>query len=340
MRRRSAWKEWLRSLLLALVVVWLLTALVALPKVVNLSSMEPNLYPGDLVLVNLWTPGPRLPVSIGIPFTRIRIDKPSFPVWRIPGNEVKFGDVLVFNYPPDSGVVDRKPIYVKRCIGIPGDTIQLRLGELYINRQLTLEHFTTMTNYEIRGKKSEFIALCEAVDPEDSRSRFSLGEVHLINLSHAEADSLRKQFPELTISNALYDAEHYAGKMFPAQMTQTWSPDDYGPLYVPKAGDSIALDAVNLLIYNDLLNRFEPGDFSHRGDSVFVNGKYRTHYTFAQNYYFAVGDNRHNSIDSRHWGFIPETHVIGKVALTLFSIDPHAPWYRKIRWNKILQRTE
>src|SRR6056297_1657355 len=112
MRFFSAWKSWIKSLLLALVIVWAVTTLLLAPKVVSRSSMEPNLFPGDLVLVSMWTLGPRMPVSIGIPFTSIKIDHPTLPVWRIPGlGSLRHGDVVIFNYPPDSGVVDRKRVH-------------------------------------------------------------------------------------------------------------------------------------------------------------------------------------------------------------------------------------
>lgn len=339
-RSRPGWRDWIQSLLFALVLVWLITALVVTPKVISKSSMEPNLYPGDLVLVNLWTPGPRLPITIGVPFTRLRLDKPTFPLWRISGNPVNFGDVLVFNYPNDTLVIDRKPVQVKRCIGLPGDTVQVRLGEIYRNGHFENEFFTTLSNYEIRGEQSDFEALCEWVDPNDGRSRHSMEDVHLINLTRAETDTLRKLFPELIISNAVYDSKQYAGALFPPVASKFWSPDDYGPIYVPKAGDSIPLDAENLLIFNDILNRFEPIELTHQGDTVLVNGNPQLHYTFAHNYYFVMGDNRHNSIDSRHWGLVPESHLIGTVSRTLFSYDPQAKWYRKIRWNKILHRPE
>lgn len=339
-RSRPGWKDWIQSLLFALVLVWLITAFIATPKVISKSSMEPNLFPGDLVLVNLWKPGPRLPLSIGVPFTSLRLDEPTFPLWRISGKPVQFGDVVVFNYPYDTLVIDRKPVQVKRCIGLPGDTVQVRLGKIYRNGHLEREFFTTLSNHEIRGQQSDFEALCQWVDPDGSRTRHSMEDVHLINLTRAETDTLRKLFPQLTINNAMYDAQQYAGTLFPPILSSTWSPDDYGPMFVPKAGDSISLDPKSLLIFNEILRQFEPIELTHHGDTILVNGEPRTHYTFVQDYYFVMGDNRHNSIDSRHWGLVPESHLIGTVFFTLFSYDPQARWYRKIRWNKIFHRPE
>lgn len=324
--------------MLALVIVWALTTFLVAPKVVTRSSMEPNLFPGDLVIVTMWTLGPRMPVSIGIPFTSIKINRPTLPVWRLPGfGLLRNGDVVIFNYPPDSGVLDRKRIHVKRCIGIPGDTIQISATDIFRNGIFQPTGRPVLYNYKVRGSEKQFKLLCEKIDPGEVRSRHSKNDIHIVNMTRNEADSMRKEFTELRIQPAIYSTGGYNGFLFPEAYSNQWTPDDYGPLYIPKAGDSIELNPINLRVYDQLLRDFEHAEITNRGDSLFVDGQFATHYHFTSNYYFLMGDNRHNSTDSRHWGMVPENHVIGKVSLVLFSYNPQAPWYGKIRWTQIFR---
>lgn len=300
--------------------------------------MEPNLFPGDLVLVSMWPLGPRLPVSLGIPFTPWKIDAFSFPAWRIPGTgPLERSDIVIFNFPPDSQIVDRKRLQVKRCIGLPGDTVDMRSGQTYINGELYDAPFRVLTNYEIRGSEEVFRKICDAINPYDLRRSHSMEDVHLINLTQREVQQVKASFPQVKISRAYLDADAFPSDLYPALIKSTWSPDDLGPVIVPKKGDSIKLNAFNLRYYDQLIGRFEGNVLSHSGDSIFVNGQYSTHYRFQKNHYFVMGDNRHNSIDSRHWGLVPEDHVIGKAALLLFSYNPAAPWHHKIRWSKLFQ---
>lgn len=338
MLRRANWKDWLKSLLLALLLVWAITTFIISPKVISRSSMEPNLFPGDFVLVSMWPLGPRLPVTMGIPLTPFRIEGFSLPVWRLPGTgDLSRESVLVFNYPADSNVVDRKRIQVKRCVGLPGDTLIMRASEIYINGRISNASHSFLKNHEITGSAPQFKAVCEKVDPYELRSRHSSGRTHLINLSSEEANNLRAEFPDLNIQPAITNPTQFPSHLYPAMLHSGWTPDDLGPVFVPAKGDSVPVNAINLRYFNNIISRFEQRDIQFRNDSVFIDGHYATHYTFAQNYYFVMGDNRHNSTDSRHWGLVPEDHIIGRVVLTLFSYNPQAPWYNKIRWSHIFR---
>lgn len=323
-----------------MILVWCITTFLVSPKVISKSSMEPNFFPGDLVLVSMWPLGPRLPVSLGIPFTSVRLNAFSLPVWRIPGtDDLQRNDVLIFNHPTDSAIVDRKRIQVKRCIGLPGDTIQIRRSKIYINGHLQTDTFPTLSNYEIRCPRKEFTALRAHIDPYNERSQYSKDDVHLINLTKDEVAELRVVFPELVIRPTGFDGVDFPENFYPALYDPEWTPDDYGPVFVPRSGDSILLDPVHLRFFNALIANYENQEMTNRGDSIFVNGQHRTHYTFRNNYYFVMGDNRHNSTDSRHWGLVPENHIIGKVVITLFSYNPNAPWYNRLRWSGMF-RTE
>jgi signal peptidase I len=322
--------------LLAALLVWLISALITSPKVVSRSSMEPALHPGDLVLINKWALGARTPISLGIPFTGLRFPGFSFPPARLPGfSSLDRGDVILYNYPLDTMIIDRKRLHVKRCIAIPGDTIGIRNQTIYINRTLFQEDFENLMNYEIRCSNAQIQEIIKLVDTEERKLLFSDKGLHLMNLTPNEVSEIKKQFPKVEIATALYDNGAYLGHLYPAMNNRTWTPDNFGPFFVPAKGDSVLLDAENLLLYNRLISRYEGKTIENRGDSILINGEYTLYYQFEQNYYFAIGDNRHNSIDSRHWGLIPENHIIGKVGIVLFSIDPQAKWYKKIRWTKL-----
>lgn len=337
MKRRSIWKDWLKSLILALVLVWAITTFLVTPKVISRSSMEPNYFPGDLVLVDLWTHGARLPVSLGIPFTPIRFSDLSLPVWRLPGTgEIERSDVLIFNYPLDSAIVDRKRIHAKRCIGLPGDTIQIVASDIYLNGEYQSDSYPTLSNYEIRCSPAAFHVLREELDPYDERTYYSSEDVHLINLTHKEFRQIEEAFPDIDISPAGYDGTDFPAVLYPGLFSTNWTPDDYGPIQIPKSGDTILLNARNLRNFNNLIIRHENVEISNKGDSILIDGKYQTHYVFQKNYFFVRGDNRHNSTDSRHWGLVPEDHIIGRVLVTLFSYRPNAPWHQRLRWSKIL----
>lgn len=301
--------------------------------------MEPNLFPGDLVLVSMWPLGPRLPVSIGIPFTSWKIDAFSFPAWRIPGpGQLKRSDIIIFNFPPDSQVVDRKRIQVKRCIGLPGDTIDMRSGQTYLNGQRYDVAHPSLKNYELSCTEEVFTAIREAIAPYNERNSHNMGDVHLINLTQEEVTQIKADFPAVKISQTYLDADAFPNSLYPALIKPSWTPDDFGPVIIPKKGDSIELNALNLMYYDKSITRFEGNVLHHSGDSIFVNGQYSTHYRFKKNHYFVMGDNRYNSVDSRHWGLVPEDHIIGKVAFVLFSYAPAAPWSQKIRWSNIFRK--
>lgn len=337
-QHRGIWKNWIQPLLIAGILVWAITSFVASPKVISRSSMEPNLFPGDLVIVSKWPPGPRLPVSIGIPFTPIRFENLSLPVMRIHGNPPKRLDVLIFNFPADSGIVDQKRLHVKRCMAVPGDTIQIRSSRIYLNGILETDTIETLHNFEIRCQQRKFAEIRESIDPFKERSRYSKDDIHLINLTQKEATKIQLNFPDIPIHATGYDGEDFPQELFPGLFAPHWTPDDYGPMFIPAAGDSIVLDAENLRNYNNLIIRFENREITHQNDSIFIDGKYQTHYRFRNNYYFVMGDNRHNSTDSRHWGLVPEDHLIGTVVFTLFSYQPSAPWHRRIRWSGMFQK--
>jgi signal peptidase I len=224
------------------------------------SSMHPTLIEGDHIFVNKLAYGARIPITpLSLPMSETYLDWIQIPYLRLPGfSSVKHDDIIVFNYPMDDDLpIDERKGYVKRCVGLPGDTIKIKKGITAINGKDEITSFKP-----IRAM----------------------------------------------------DSSIYSPACFPNDARIKWNPDNFGPLYIPKKGESIVLNKKNILLYKRVIEKYEGNILKIKNDSVFINEHYRVTYSFKMNYYFAMGDNRSNSVDSRFWGFVPESHLIGRVS--------------------------
>jgi signal peptidase I len=235
--------------------------------------------------------------------------------------------------------VDRRDNYVKRCVGIPGDTVTIKGGVLYVNGIEVPDNTTQQTTYvvgtngtTINPKAFERLSISRA-----DQSMLS-GSAYLLPLTKANADAISKFTNVSEVSPVLARDGEWAPHIFPHKSTYRWNEDNYGPLWLPAKGSTVKLDTSNLCFYERIIDVYEENDLKVDGETIFINGEPATSYTFKMGYYWMMGDNRHNSADSRYWGFVPDDHVVGKPKFIWLSIDKEAQGLKKIRWNRMFMK--
>ena len=291
------------------------------------SSMENLLYPGDVIVVNKLKYGPKLPASpFEIPWVnlffymnkkaRARINETWWDYRRLEGSvKIRQGDVFVFSFDNSADFY-----IVKRCVALPGDQIQIKKAEVYVNSILFNSPSTVKNNcsFSIRDQKH----LNKIVDSMHLKQYINYG-YHQYN--QASAFLSKKEF-ELLYKRKCIDSvkkilDTYGNSQEEILKTTNskWTLDEMGPIIVPKKGMQIALNDDNFMLYEKVIKLFEKENVTKKNGDYCINGKSAKNYTFKLNYFFMMGDNRKGTSDSRSWGFLPENHIIGKVQCVLFS---------------------
>ncbi|MEM9835136.1 MAG: signal peptidase I [Bacteroidota bacterium] len=231
---------------------------------------------------------------------------------------------------------DKKDLYVKRAVGVAGDTLQIINRKLYIDGQLQEDPKTVQFLYAIRfsntPNRAKWADMGIAEDDVIPR-----GNEFLIHLSNQQVEQLRASDPGIQIQPFNFDQARFKGnKNYPhnTRYFGNWTNDNYGPIWIPKAGATITLNPKNYLLYYRPIKVYEGNTIEQRGGKYYINGEETTTYTFQQDYYWMMGDNRHNSEDSRVWGFVPFDHVVGKPLFIWFSLRENS-LAKGVAWDRI-----
>lgn len=320
---KSELRQWLESFAVAVIIVLIVRSLLFDLFRIPTPSMEENLLVGDYLVVSKLHYGSRLPVSLGVPLTSIYVPGLRFPYTRLPGfSDVERGDPIVFNFPPGEGPMDRKVHYVKRVIGMPGENLQVRDKVVYVDgRQLPLgrgmQQYWTVhksdARYQIPRTRMEQVGISEVKRTESATT------VRILATPEG-AQRVSEWSWVQSIEPYVSHNGQYSELMYPPD--RGYTPDNYGPVHIPEKGETIELTAANWPVYRPIIVQYEGRAAQQMTDSTFaIEGERTTSYTFQQDYFFVMGDNRDNSQDSRFWGFVPMTHVVGKAVVTYFSWD-------------------
>lgn len=345
MKHKKAILDWIKAILFALIVIIVIRVFGFEAFTIPSASMEKSLLTGDYIIVNKLSYGPRIPnTPLSFPFvhqsfgenTKSYLDWINIPYTRLFGApDVERNDVLVFNYPMESEEhpVDQRTYYIKRCVALPGDNMEVRNGLVYINGTLTDQKEKLQFNYKvIFNSDSVNSDSLYAMGINEGGKMNNKGE-YWFTLNEKNIQDIRSIKSVLSIEPLLEKKGNYNDYMFPEDEHFLWNLDNFGPLYIPKAGDSVKLSIDSLALFQRIIETYEGNELKTSNDSIFINGTYTTHYTFKMNYYFMMGDNRHNSADSRFWGFLPEDHIVGKTVLVLMSINKSENG-NTIRWDR------
>ena len=338
-------REWFDALFFAVIAATLIRWATFEAFTIPTPSMENTLLVGDFLFVNKLNYGPRTPMTpLQIPLTHQKIwgtNIPSYldwiklPQFRLPGfSEINRDDIVVFNYPSEiEKPIDLKTYYVKRCVALPGDTIKIINGDIFINNNLKDQLENQQNRYFVRTKTNINPRIFKKYDIWEY-TKVSNG--YYINTKQENADAIEKESFIDDVELYRMDKSLSSIRIFPDKNKFPWNTDYFGPLLVPYKGLKINLNEENTIKYSSVISDFEGIDnVKVEDNNIFINNKKVEDYTFKQDYYFMMGDNRHNSEDSRFWGFVPYDHVLGEASFIWFSYDyKESNIFKAIRWER------
>ncbi len=334
-KAKSWLREWMDALLFAAIAALIIRTFFFEAYRIPTPSMEETLLTGDFLVVSKINYGPRTPMVLGVPFTNIYLPGLTLPWTRIPGYEsIERNDIVVFNYPIDVAPIAAKTNYIKRCVGVPGDTLSIRDKELFVNNE-SAQHFPGI-------QKNYIVTVQERVRLSPAKVRAAGAELiraegpdsYRVNMTRSEAETI-SNWNEVTGVEpfVLPDSYNEFSRVDFSFSSGFMNHDHLPSTVVPFEGQEVTLTADNWHVYENIITRYEGNNVERNGNSFIINGEETNTYTIQQDYYFLMGDNRDDSEDSRFWGFVPHDHVVGKAGLIYFSWDSER-WLP--RFNRLL----
>lgn len=339
--QKSELRQWFEAIVLAVIIVLVIRTFFFDLFRIPTPSMEKNLMVGDYLFVSKVHYGTRLPMTLAVPFGSafsegLYLDNPRLPYTRLPGfTSIDRGDAVVFNLPPDDAPIDRKMHYIKRVIGMPGETLQIKDKVVHVDDNPLplgdgMQYFWTLRKSDARFSMSrqelEELGISRWNENPD-------GELVRTQATVEAAQALMERSWVESVEPLILQNTNYDAAMYPPN--QGFTPDNYGPIPIPAKGETVTLTEDNWPFYASIITQFEGRSAEPMTDSTFaIDGEETSTYTFTDDYFFMLGDNRDDSEDSRFWGVVPMDHIVGKALFTYFSWD--AERFRP-RFNRIFR---
>lgn len=371
--KKSQTREWTEAIIFAVFAAAFIRMFLIEAYVIPTSSMEGSLKVGDFLFVSKVNYGIRTPMTViqfpllhnRLPFDlgESYLEKPSLPYYRLPALEkISRNDPVVFNWPVGDSVVltpersfdmtyirsqaqgkippgldiitrpiDKEDHYIKRCVAISGDSIVIRSGQLYVNGQAAQNPTHMQFKYKVTQAEGGSFNARKLED-------FGVSLYDTDGASFFMDENQVAKVRELGLKAEKAPQMARPGMLFPndAKINQHWTVDDFGPIWIPKKGATVALTPESLPYYHRIITIYEGNTLEVRDGKYYINGVASSTYTFKQDYFWMMGDNRHNSEDSRFWGYVPEDHIVGKPLFIWFSTKGGSI-RNGINWSRIFK---